>query len=214
MRRFAAGMALIESMVTIVVIAFGLLGVAGLVSRSFVTETEANQRTQAQLLLQDMVTRIEANRANAAAYVTGDNGITGYITNQQGNAVLQSCSPGDPLVTRDRCEWGQIIAGADERINATNSAILTGAIGCVYELDAFNRIYAVAISWQGPSEAATPGTDANFDQRGCGRNLYGSEANRRLATTVLRIGTLNPAGGGGGGGGGNGGNISIGGAAP
>ncbi len=47
-RKLAAGFALVESMVTIVVIAFGLLGVAGLVSRSFVTEAEANQRTQAQ----------------------------------------------------------------------------------------------------------------------------------------------------------------------
>jgi type IV pilus assembly protein PilV len=52
----AGGYALVETMVTIVVIAFGLLGVAGLVSRSFVTEAEATQRTQAALLLQDMVT--------------------------------------------------------------------------------------------------------------------------------------------------------------
>jgi type IV pilus assembly protein PilV len=212
MRRTAAGMALIESMVTIVVIAFGLLGVAGLVSRSFVTEAEATQRTHAQLLLQDMVTRIEANRANVVAYVTGDTGITGYVTNQQGNAVLQSCSPADPLVTRDRCEWGQLIAGADERINAVNSAVLTGAIGCVYELDAFNRIYAVAIAWQGPSAGAAPGTDPSFDPAGCGRNLYGNETNRRLVTTVLRIGTLNPVPGGGGGAGGE--NIRIGGTAP
>ncbi len=110
MRRAAAGFALIESMVTIVVIAFGLLGVAGLVSRSFVTEAEANQRTQAQLLLQDMVSRIEANRGNAATYVTGDNGITGYV-DVNGNPTLLSCDPASVLVERDRCEWGQMIAG-------------------------------------------------------------------------------------------------------
>ena len=78
-RRFA-GFALVESMVTVVVVAFGLLGVAGLVSRSFVTEVDAMQRAQAAMLLQDMVTRIEGNRANAAAYVTGDSGITGYVS--------------------------------------------------------------------------------------------------------------------------------------
>ncbi len=76
-----AGFALVESMVTVVVVAFGLLGVAGLVSRSFVTEVDAMQRAQAAMLLQDMVTRIEGNRANVAAYVTGDSGITGYVCN-------------------------------------------------------------------------------------------------------------------------------------
>ena len=102
--KLAAGFALVESMVTIVVIAFGLLGVAGLVSRSFVTEAEANQRTQAQLLLQDMAARMEANRANVATYVTGDSGITGYV-DVNGNPTLLSCDPAAPLVDRDRCEF-------------------------------------------------------------------------------------------------------------
>jgi len=200
-----AGFALIESMVTIVVIAFGLLGVAGLVSRSFVTEAEANQRTQAQLLLQDMVTRIEANRANVATYVTGDTGITGYVFNANGNTVLQSCDAAAPLVDRDRCEWGQLIAGTDERINALNVSMLVGAIGCIYELDAFNRVYAVSVAWQGPSASSAPVADPNFPPSGCGRGLYGDEAQRRLVTTLLRIGTLNPAAGAGGGGGAGGG---------
>jgi len=180
------GFALVESMVTIVVIAFGLLGVAGLVSRSFVTETEANQRTQAALLLQDMTTRIEANRANAATYVTGDAGVTGYV-----NQALQVCDPAAPLVDRDRCEWGQQLAGTNEQINAANTSMLPGAIGCIYELDAFNRVYAVSIAWQGPSAGATPGLDPNFAPNGCGRGLYGDEAQRRLMITLVRIAILN-----------------------
>jgi type IV pilus assembly protein PilV len=212
LRRAAAGFALIESMVTIVVIAFGLLGVAGLVSRSFVTEAEANQRTQAQLLLMDMTTRIEANRANVVNYVTGDTGITGYVTNANGNPVLQSCDAAAPLVDRDRCEWGQMIAGADERIDARNASMLVGAIGCIYEVDAFNRVYAVSVAWQGPSASAAPVADPNFPPSGCGRGLYGDEAQRRLVTTLLRIGTLNPpAGGGGGGAGGAGAGAGTGG---
>ena len=184
------GFALIESMVTIVVIAFGLLGVAGLVSRSFVTETEANQRTQAALLLQDMTTRIEANRGNAVAYVTGDAGITGYV-DVNGNPTLVSCDPADPVVDRDRCQWGQMLAGADERIDATNASILPGAIGCIYEIDAFNRVYAVSVAWQGPTAGAAPSIDPNFAPSGCGRGLYGNETQRRLVTTLLRIGVLN-----------------------
>jgi type IV pilus assembly protein PilV len=145
------GFALIESMVTIVVIAFGLLGVAGLVSRSFVTETEANQRTQAALLLQDMTNRIEANRGNAVAYVTGDAGITGYV-DVNGIPTLISCDPADPAVDRDRCQWGRMLAGADEQIDARNASMLPGAIGCIYELDAFNRVYAVSPGRGRPQE--------------------------------------------------------------
>jgi type IV pilus assembly protein PilV len=209
-RRVIAGFALVESMVTIVVIAFGLLGVAGLVSRSFVTETEANQRTEAQLLLMDMTTRIEANRANAVNYVTGDNGITGYVADANGNPVLQSCDAAALLVDRDRCEWGQMIAGADERIDARNPSMLVGAIGCIYEIDAFNRVYAVSVAWQGPSASTEPAGDPNFAPSGCGRNLYGDEAQRRLVTTLLRIGTLNPAAGAGGGGAGGAGGAGSG----
>jgi type IV pilus assembly protein PilV len=190
--KLAAGFALVESMVTIVVIAFGLLGVAGLVSRSFVTEAEANQRTQAQLLLQDMAARMEANRANVATYVTGDTGITGYV-DVNGNPTLLSCDPAAPLVDRDRCEWGQMIAGTDERINATNASMLVGAIGCIYQIDAFNRVYAISVSWQGPSLLSDPVGDPNFPPSGCGRGLYGNEAQRRLVTTLLRIANLNPA---------------------
>lgn len=187
----AGGYALVETMVTIVVIAFGLLGVAGLVSRSFVTEAEATQRTQAALLLQDMVTRIEANRANAVQYVTGDAGITGYETVNSTKSLL-NCDPAAPLVERDRCEWGRLIAGVEERIQGETASVLLGGIGCVYELDAFNRVYAISVAWQGPSAAADAIVNDNFAPTNCGRDLYGNEAQRRIVTTLLRIGTLNP----------------------
>src|SRR5512137_63697 len=104
--RLVAGFAMVEAMVTVVVVAFGLLGVAGLVSRAFVAEVEGTQRTQAVLLLQDMVTRIEANRTNAAAYRT--DGVTGYVTTVSGGVSTTSvvaCNPAAPLAERDLCEW-------------------------------------------------------------------------------------------------------------
>jgi type IV pilus assembly protein PilV len=71
--------------------------------------------------------------------------------------------------------------------------MLVGAIGCIYELDAFNRVYAISVAWQGPGEGAAPSADPAYAPAGCGRNLYGNEAQRRLMTTLLRIGNLNPA---------------------
>ena len=194
-----AGFALVESMVTVVVVAFGLLGIAGLVSRSFTTEVDAMQRAQAAMLLQDMVTRIEGNRANAAAYVTGDTGITGYVatTTPSGTTAYSyvSCNPVAPMAELDSCAWGQLLAGGNERIDNANAGVLVGAMGCVHEIDGFNRIYAVTIAWQGASAgAAPPPPDPNFPFIECGRNQFGeeNENRRRLMTTMLRIGTLNP----------------------
>ena len=187
----AAGFAMVEVMVTVVVMTFGLLGVAGLVSRSFVTETEAVQRTQASMLLQDMASRIEANRAQVAAYVTGDNGLTGYPTNEYPpTGAVIACNGAATIADRDRCDWGQLMAGSEERIAGDNAGVLIGAIGCVYELDAFNRVYAIAISWMAASPGAAPLIDPNFPPTGCGRDRFGNENQRRVMVTMLRIGNL------------------------
>ena len=191
--RLLAGFAMVEAMVTVVVVAFGLLGVAGLVSRSFVAEVEGTQRTQAVLLLQDMITRIEANRTNAAAYVTGDNGLTGYVTTVSGSVTttaLAVCDPASALAERDRCEWSRLLAGTNEQIDTRNAGVLVGAIGCVYEIDAFNRIYAVAIAWQGMSAGPAPLVDNNFAPNGCGLNRFGNENQRRVITMPVRLATL------------------------
>lgn len=191
--RLVAGFAMVEAMVTVVVVAFGLLGVAGLVSRSFVAEVEGTQRTQALLVLQDLVTRIEANRTNAAAYVTGDVGVTGYVTTVSGGVTTTStvvCDPAAALADRDRCEWSRLLAGTNEQVDTRNAGVLVGAIGCVYEIDAFNRIYAVAIAWQGMSAGPAPLVDNGFAPNGCGRDRFGNENQRRVITMPVRIATL------------------------
>jgi type IV pilus assembly protein PilV len=58
-----------EVLITVVIMAFGLLGLAGFQVRTSVMEQESYQRVQALLLVQDMAERIYANRANAATYV-------------------------------------------------------------------------------------------------------------------------------------------------
>jgi type IV pilus assembly protein PilV len=192
-RRLLAGFAMVEAMVTVVVVAFGLLGVAGLVSRSFVAEVEGTQRTQAVLLLQDMITRIEANRTNVAAYVTGDDGITGYVSTTTGGVTTTAvviCNPVAPLADRDRCEWGRMLAGTNEQVDTRKAGVLVGAIGCVYEIDAFNRIYAVSIAWQGMSAGAAPIVNNKFAPNGCGRDRFGNENLRRVITMPVRLGSL------------------------
>jgi type IV pilus assembly protein PilV len=102
-----------------------------------------------------------------------------------------ACDPTAPLAGRDLCEWGQLMAGADERIGGQNAGVLVGAIGCVHELDAFNRVYAVSISWMAANPGPAPVIDPNFPPTGCGLDRFGNENQRRVMTTLLRIGNLN-----------------------
>jgi type IV pilus assembly protein PilV len=175
------GFAMIEVLVTVVIVAFGLLGIAGLISRAFVTEVEGTQRTQALLLLQDMAARMESNRGDVAGYLT----TIAPITAAAGNCQLEAT-----LVGRDRCEWGRMLAGANEQIAGRNAGVLVGARGCIYELDNFNRIYAIAIAWEGMTEGPPPNSSAGYAPNGCGEGSYGDEKRRRVMSMQLRLGTV------------------------
>src|SRR3546814_20890765 len=66
------GFTLIEVLVTLLVIALGLLGLANLQAKMHLTEVEAYQRAQATLLLHDIGGRLRAaGNAGVASYVTG-----------------------------------------------------------------------------------------------------------------------------------------------
>ena len=56
-------------LVAILICAFGLLGFAGMQARATSSEFEGFQRSQALVLIEDMVSRMNANRAHAAEYV-------------------------------------------------------------------------------------------------------------------------------------------------
>ena len=104
------------------------------------------QRAQAQLYLQEIATRIQANRANSANYITGRGGVAGG----------PACAGTTAQV--DLCEWANLMAGANEKIGATNAGALLNARGCIY--DASDRsaagLLAVAVAWQGSNLTVDP----------------------------------------------------------
>jgi len=59
------GTSLIEVLVTMVILAFGLLGAAGLQARLQLADMESYQRAQALVLMDDIASRIATNRAHA-----------------------------------------------------------------------------------------------------------------------------------------------------
>lgn len=97
-RKAQSGFTLLEVLVTMVVMALGLLGYAGLQMASLKNSASAYQRSQATILAYDMIDRMRVNRTQAVA---GTYNITfGAVPTAAGVA-------GDDLVN-----WKQLVENA------------------------------------------------------------------------------------------------------
>ncbi len=90
------GFSLIEVLVTIVVVSFGMLGFAGLLNESIVSNRQAYMRSQATLLAHDIIERMRVNRPAAV----GGNYTIALASSPAGGSVA-----GDDLV-----EWKSLLA--------------------------------------------------------------------------------------------------------
>jgi type IV pilus assembly protein PilV len=170
------GVTMIEVLITIVISAIGLLGIAALQARMHVVEVEAYQRAQATILLRYMTDRINANRKNAMSYVTA--------TPVGSNAGLQDCAAltGANL---DLCEWNNMLAGASEAEGGQARGAMIGARGCVFNTQAvMPRKFRIAVVWQGMSPTIAPGSTT------CGTGDYGDDRTRRALIAPVTIGCL------------------------
>lgn len=184
-RRTQGGTSLIEVLVTIVILAISLLALAALQMRLQANETESYQRASALTLLEDMSSRISANRPNAASYVTG-------TANPIGTGMT-SCPAVSGTSTRsaiDVAQWCQALLGAAELDTASNKVgAVIGARGCIQQLSASE--YLVTVAWQGMVPLPQP-----VNAPACGKNSYDdgkactNDGCRRFVTTRIGIGTL------------------------
>jgi type IV pilus assembly protein PilV len=175
------GTSLVEVLVTVIVLAFGLLGIAALQGKAQMGNLESYQRAQAVVLLQDMRARLSSNGANAASYLTA----TAVGTNDSQPA---DCSGAADTAARDLCEWSNALKGAAE-VDTTNSSTKVGAMlgarGCIEQLQATNAatgvcqpgIYRLSVVWQGmhPTKVSS---------LACGKNAYGTDDSYRRAIAV------------------------------
>lgn len=185
------GITLLEVMIAIVITAFGVLGLAGLMAKMQVAETDGYQRAQAATLLTNMVERITAaaptdvSTPNASAYVTGTSAPLGT-----GDTQPASCATltGAAL---DECEWSLALKGAAETDSSGNKVgAMIGARGCIELVTAPNSgagfcypaTFRVSVIWQGLTPTAAPAT-------ACGRGLYGpNDAMRRAIAAQVTVG--------------------------
>ena len=171
------GATMIEVLVTIVVLTFGLLGVVGLQARMQVAQAESYHRSQAILLMQDIVDRVNANRSNALNYATG----TPLGT---GNAIQDCTALGGAAL--DLCEWNNMLLGATESTaGGQNAGAMIGARGCIANVVAtMPREFVVAVTWQGLVPTVAPASTT------CGQGQYGNDQMRRALVARVMIGCL------------------------
>jgi type IV pilus assembly protein PilV len=183
------GVSLVEVLVTLVILAFGLLGVAGLQAKMSLAEMESYQRSQALMALAEMTERMSANSALATSYLIAGTIGTGTPT---ANCYPASPAPALSVAARDLCEWNISLQGASEQNAGTKVGGTMGAVGCITQLTASNPalhvctagIYQVSVAWQGmnPTQAPPQGLS-------CGFGSFGAETNRRVIAAKVTVGT-------------------------
>ncbi len=131
------GLTLIEILVTVVILAVGLLGLAGLMLEGLRNNQSAYLRTQASILAYDMADRMRTNsgQAKAGAYDDFD---TSTSTVTAPGCASTGCTPAQ-LVTLDKAQWTEQIEGADD------IALLPEGIGTIARN---GNIFTITIEWK------------------------------------------------------------------
>lgn len=192
-QRSVAGFSMIEVLVTIAILAIGLLGMAGLQAKALTTQMESYQREQALILVRDMVDRINSNRKNAASYAVaslgGPNACPAMITDPSDPAYI---APTDPayIAPDDLATWCNQLKGAAEKAGASGPSVgaMVGATGCITQVNpgAVNvpAEYLVAVAWQGLNSTSAPIVT-------CGSGNFGADDGlRRVIALPVRIAYL------------------------
>ncbi|MDQ3268438.1 MAG: type IV pilus modification protein PilV [Pseudomonadota bacterium] len=182
------GFSLIEVMVTIVILMVGLLGLAALQGRALTSQLESYQRSQALILVRDIENRINANRKNAANYVT-------LTPLGAGSACPIAANP-TVIVDKDKEEWCNALMGAAEVQSGVPSAgAMIGARGCVYQIlspaTGIAAEYRAVVAWQGLNNTKAPDVTTATSAGQCGVGQYGNESLHRVVTLPISIADLN-----------------------
>jgi type IV pilus assembly protein PilV len=148
----ARGFTLVEALVALVVLAIGMLGIAGLYVESLRASRTALTRTEAVVLAADMADRIRANPLGNYAKAADDAG-----------TINAACAPGgagctaDQLALHDIAQWVQVV---DDRYDAPASGrrALPGGRGEIaVDTTTIPRTYTITISWDESGERTSSG---------------------------------------------------------
>jgi type IV pilus assembly protein PilV len=145
------GLSLVESLVALLVLSIGLLGIAGLFVESVRSSRSALLRTQAVNLVSDMGDRIRANAVAGDAYDSGNYqggpGIRGCAPDLDDEG--RGCSPAE-LAEDDLARWSQAVRDA---LPTLGDAAPEAIVEYVAPLRSGEpERYAVSVSWREPGD--------------------------------------------------------------
>ncbi|MBY0438108.1 MAG: type IV pilus modification protein PilV [Burkholderiales bacterium] len=201
------GFTLLEVLITLIILMFGLLGLAGLMAKGQRASFEAFQRQQALSYATDIAERMRSNRALAAEYAAAapllapvGNGVRfAQIGGAVRNCGTSTCTPAE-TVAYDVAQWDGSLAGASESevVGGARVAGILRANGCVAATGAaigacpappatpagrffFGQRYTVSVAWQGRDATSVPANST------CGAGQYGNELQRRVVTLDVMV---------------------------
>ncbi len=171
----ARGFSMIEILITLVITAFGLLGLAAFAAKATQLGVDATQRARAAALLSDMTSRVANNKPNAALYASA------AVHGASAQACAAGATPAQ-VATRDLCEWGNLLAGANDAGGSANSAFL-GYRGCITQPDVLQPVFVITVAW-GSMSPGIPPADL------CAQNAFGDDSQRRIIRSQVRVAAL------------------------
>jgi len=148
-----SGFSMIEVLVSFLVLAAGLLGVATIQQRGMDNSHGAYLRTQAGSLAQDMASRVRANRTafENGSYDKPEN------TSKPSCYTTSFCSSAD-MAANDNFDWQQSLAQqlpAGEGVVCLDSTPNDGTSAADNGCDGSGGLLAVKVWWDGPNKDGT-----------------------------------------------------------
>ncbi len=92
------GFSLLEVLITMLIVSFGLLGIAGIIVTSLKNNQSSYARSQASLMVNDIIDRMRANRSGAEA------------SPSPYNLTLTAAPAGADIATDDLTQWRAALA--------------------------------------------------------------------------------------------------------
>ncbi|MBF0294855.1 MAG: prepilin-type N-terminal cleavage/methylation domain-containing protein [Magnetococcales bacterium] len=200
------GFSLLEILITMLVVSVGLMGMAGVISRVHVAGFEAYQRSQALIILDEIVQHLNVNRNTLSCFRFTTNltngtpyiGVDGTVTLPVGCAAGTIWQYNDLADTTIQALQDRLLGSAETKAGASVRPMI-GARACI-SYDAASELsdsvgalisgtglYTITVAWQGMAATQAP-------TAACANNLYGSsDAWRRAVTTTVRFANLTAA---------------------
>ena len=197
-RRRQFGVSMIEVLIALVLLAIGVLGIAGLQIISKRNNYDSAQRTVSAALATNLYERMRANASQPALlqYLnSAGNGLGSGKTGsgQQGSEPSPKCASSvttcnaTQLATHDVWYWEQQLNGAGETISGAQTGGLVLPLACLTGPSGGGTgLYTLVIVWRGTTTlpdntAVTCGLGAKDSS---GNFIYGTNGEYRRSTTI------------------------------